>query len=170
MSAKYRRAFTTTVTNCCRKKPHRFPQLWTNQIQENQKFRSHRNFSIPAPSETVTVAERCKRRWSPETRTREGRTTWSADISASVRPKVFQRVGKGGKLHVFYSINSFHHVTTATWASGDKVLVQDDKILWHLFLSFQPAEHGELRGEPGDRGTEVDADRPLQDRSQLWQD
>merc|ERR1719220_1482160 len=23
MSAKYRRAFTTTVTNCCRKKPHR---------------------------------------------------------------------------------------------------------------------------------------------------
>ena len=106
MSAKYRRAFTTTVANCCRKKPHRFPQLLTNQIQENQKFRSHRNFSIPVPSETATVAEHCKQRWSPETQTREGRTTWLADISASVRHKVFQRVGKGGKLHVFYSINS----------------------------------------------------------------
>ena len=38
------------------------------------------------------------------------------------------------------------------------------------FLSFQPAEHGELRGEPGDRGAEVDADRPLQDRTELGQD
>ena len=39
-------------------------------------------------------------------------------------------------------------------------------ILW----IFQPAEHGELRGEPGDRGAEVDADRLLQDRSKLRQD
>ena len=137
---------------------------------KNQNFTPRRTFSIPVPSETATVAERCKRRWCPETWTREGRTTWLADISALVRHKVLQRVGKGGKLHVYHSINSFHHITTTTWASGDKSFVQDDKIWWHLFLSFQPAEHGELRGEPGYRGAKVDADWPLQDRTELWKD
>ena len=39
-----------------------------------------------------------------------------------------------------------------------------------LLWIFQPAEHGELRGEPSDRGAEVDADRPLQDRNELRQD